>query len=238
MKVAALDIDGTLYPGALGLKLLQALTANGISDKSKSEDIFKVVERYRLNEIDFQTMATTAYTLCAEAIAGISQAVMQHIARQVWQQERTKLFPFVPQLIEVLKSQGYSLVLISGSPDEIVCCLAEEFGISKYQGSIFATHQGKYTGQVSLLSGALGKKYSIFSQMVKDWRVNLEESLAIGDSITDTALLQIVGKPVVFEPHPSLMLVAQEKGWLVTNRNDVVKDIMELENLQTKRCTK
>ncbi|GAB1541185.1 HAD-IB family hydrolase [Scytonema sp. NUACC21] len=230
MKVAALDIDGTLYPGALGLQLLQALAANGISDKSKTEEIFKVVEEYRLNKIDFQTMATSAYTLYAEAIAGISQAVMQCHARQVWQQERTKLFPFVPKLIEILKNRGYSLVLISGSPNEIVSCLAEEFEILKYQGSIFATYQGKYTGKVSLLSGVLGKKYSIFLQMVKDCRVNLNESLAIGDSITDTALLQIVGKPVVFEPHPSLMLVAQEKGWLVTNRNDVVKHIMELEN--------
>jgi HAD superfamily hydrolase (TIGR01490 family) len=230
-KVAVLDVDGTLYPGALGLQLLQALTADGISDKSKSEDVFKVIDKYRLNEIDFQTMATSAYTLYAEAIAGISQTVMQRIARQVWQQERSKLFPFVPKLIDILKSQGYSVVFISGSPNEIVCCLAEEFGILKYQGSIFATHQGKYSGKVNLLSGSLGEKYSIFLEMVKDWRVNLEKSFAMGDSITDTALLQIVGKPFVFEPHPSLMLVAQEKGWLVTNRNDVVNHVMELGNL-------
>ncbi|MEH2370701.1 HAD family hydrolase [Nostoc sp.] len=228
MKVAALDIDGTLYPGALGLQLLQALAANGISDKSKSKNVFEVVEKYRLNEIDFQTMSTSAYTLYAEAIAGISQAVMQHIANQVWLQERTKLFAFVPKLIDILKSQGYSIVLISGSPDEIVCCLAQEFGISKYQGSIFATYQGKYTGKVNLLSGSLGKKYSIFLQMAKDWKVNLEESLAIGDSITDTPLLEIVSKPLVFEPHPSLMLLAQQKSWLVTNRNDIVKHVMEL----------
>lgn len=228
VKVAALDIDGTLYPGALGLQLLQALAANGISDKSKSKNVFEVVEKYRLNEIDFQTMSTSAYTLYAEAIAGISQAVMQHIANQVWLQERTKLFAFVPKLIDILKSQGYSIVLISGSPDEIVCCLAQEFGISKYQGSIFATYQGKYTGKVNLLSGSLGKKYSIFLQMAKDWKVNLEESLAIGDSITDTPLLEIVSKPLVFEPHPSLMLLAQQKSWLVTNRNDIVKHVMEL----------
>ena len=231
IKVAVLDVDGTLYPGALGLQLLQALTADGISDKSKTEDVFKVIDKYRLNEIDFQTMATSAYTLYAEAIAGISQTVMQRIARQVWQQERSKLFPFVPKLIDILKSQGYSVVLISGSPNEIVCCLAEEFGILKYQGSIFATHQGKYSGKVNLLSAALGEKYSIFLEMVKDWRVNLEESFAMGDSITDIALLQIVGKPLVFEPHPSLMLVAQEKGWLVTNRNDVVKHVIELADL-------
>ena len=230
VKVAALDIDGTLYPGALGLQLLQALAANGISDKSKSKNVFEVVEKYRLNEIDFQTMSTNAYTLYAEAIAGISQAVMQHIANQVWLQERTKLFAFVPKLINILKSQGYSIVLISGSPDEIVCCLAQEFGISKYQGSIFATYQGKYTGKVNLLSGSLGKKYSIFLQMAKDWKVNLEESLAIGDSITDTPLLEIVSKPLVFEPHPSLMLLAQQKSWLVTNRNDIVKHVMELGN--------
>lgn len=231
IKVAVLDVDGTLYPGALGLQLLQALTADGISDKSKSEEVFKVIDKYRLNEIDFQTMATSAYTLYAEAIAGISETVMQRIAREVWEQERNKLFPFVPKLIDILKNQGYSVVLISGSPNEIVCCLAEEFGILKYQGSIFATHQGKYSGKVNLLSGALGEKYSIFLEMVKDWRVNLEKSFAMGDSITDTALFQIVGKPLVFEPHPSLMLVAQEKGWLVTNRNDVVKHIMELGDL-------
>jgi HAD superfamily hydrolase (TIGR01490 family) len=230
VKVAALDIDGTLYPGALGLQLLEALAANGISDKSKSKNVFELVERYRLNEIDFQTMSTSAYTLYGEAIAGISQAVVQHIANQVWLQERTKLFAFVPKLIDILKSQGYSIVLISGSPDEIVCCLAREFGISKYQGSIFATYQGKYTGKVNLLSGSLSKKYSIFLRMTKDWEVNLQESLAIGDSITDTPLLEIVSKPLVFEPHPSLMLLAQQKSWLVTNRNDIVKHIMELEN--------
>jgi HAD superfamily hydrolase (TIGR01490 family) len=228
IKVAALDVDGTLYPGALGLKLLQALTADGISDRSKSEEIFEVINKHRLNEIDFQTMATTAYTLCSEAIAGKPEALVQHIAKQVWLQERSKLFSFVPKLIDILKSQGYLLVLISGSPDEIVCYLAEEFEISNYQGSTFATHQGKYTGQISLLSGSLGEKYSIFLDMVKDWRVNLQDSLAIGDSITDTALFQVVGKPVVFEPHPSLMSIAQEKGWLVTNRDDLVKHIIGL----------
>ncbi len=110
IKVAVLDIDGTLYPGALGIPLLQALTADGISDKLKSEDIFKVINKYRLNEIDFQTMATSAYTLYAEAIAGISQTVMQRIVRQVWQQEQSKLFPFVPKLIDILKNQGYSCI--------------------------------------------------------------------------------------------------------------------------------
>jgi HAD superfamily hydrolase (TIGR01490 family) len=229
-KVAALDIDGTLHPGALGLELLQALTENGISDQSKAKDVFEVVNRYRLNQIDFQTMSTRAYTLYAEAITGISQTRMQQIANQVWLQERTNLFPFVPKLLDILKSQGYSVVLISGSPNEIVRCLADEFGISKYQGSVFVTSQGKYTGEISLLSGSIGKKRSIFLQMIKDWRVNLEESLAIGDSITDMALLEIVSKSVVFEPHPSLMLVAQEKGWLVTNRNDIIKHIIELGN--------
>lgn len=231
IKVAALDVDGTLYPGALGLQLLQALTANGIIARSKSEDIFQVIHKYRLNKIDFQTMTNSAYTLCAEAIAGSSQTVVQSIAKQVWQQERSKLFSFVPKLIDTLKNQGYSLVLISGSPNEIVGCLAEEFRIPKYQGSSFATHQGKYTGKINILSGVLGQKSSIFLDMVKNWKVNLDKSFAIGDSITDTALLQIVGKPVVFEPHPSLMLVAQEKGWLVTNRNDVVKHIIKLGDL-------
>ncbi|HEX5751133.1 MAG TPA: haloacid dehalogenase-like hydrolase [Archangium sp.] len=223
LKAAVLDVDGTLYPGALGVELLRALMAAGVCHRTRAEGVFEVLRQYKQGLIDFSTMASRAYPLYAQALEGARCDTVDALARKVWEQERHKLFGFVRPLVGLLREAGYWSVIISGSPQEMIQCVADELGISQACGALFTRREGHYTGAVDLSSGALGEKRRIFDAVTRGQDVRLERCFALGDSITDSALFERLGLPLAFEPEPALRVLAQRRGWAVATREDVLE---------------
>jgi phosphoserine phosphatase len=227
-RLAILDADGTLYPGALGIELLRALLASGLCDREKAAPVFDILHRYRAGEVDFATMSVNAYVLFAAALKNCSCVDVARVARETWQRERVRLFPFATELVQILREGGYLPVLISGSPHEIVGLMAEELGITHSHGAIFSRSCGFYTGEVELASAVLGNKRLILSTMTSGQEVRLQASLAIGDSLTDSVLLELVGGPVAFEPDPALLSLALDRGWTIANRDTILDSVRAL----------
>lgn len=223
LKAAVLDVDGTLYPGALGVELLRALMAAGACNRSKAEGVFDVLRQYKQGVIDFPAMATGAYALYAQALEGVRCDTVDALARKVWEEERRKLFGFVRPLVGLLREAGYWSVIISGSPQEMVQRVADELGVSQACGALFTREEGRYTGGVDLSSGALGEKSRIFDAVTRGQAVRLERCFALGDSVTDAALFERLGLPLAFEPEPALQVLAQQRGWAVATREDVLE---------------
>ncbi len=222
-KVAVLDVDGTLYPGALGVELLRALMATGACNRTRAEGVFEVLRQYKEGVIDFPTMATRAYTLYAQALEGVRCDTVDELARKVWGEEGLKLFGFVRPLVALLREAGYWSVIISGSPQEIIQHVADELGIPQARGALFTREEGRYTGGVDLSSGALGEKSRIFDALTRGQGVRLERCFALGDSLSDAALFERVGLPLAFEPAPALLVLARQRGWAVATREDVLE---------------
>ncbi|HZH18020.1 MAG TPA: haloacid dehalogenase-like hydrolase [Archangium sp.] len=223
LKAAVLDVDGTLYPGALGIELLRALMAAGACNRTRAEGVFDVLRQYKQGAIDFPTMASRAYPLYAQALEGVRCDTVDALARTVWEQERRKLFGFVRPLVALLREAGYWSVIISGSPQEMVQRVADELGVSQAHGALFTRVEGRYTGGVDLSSGALGEKRRIFDAVTRGQAVRLERCFALGDSVTDAALFERLGLPLAFEPEPALQVLAQQRGWAVATREDVLE---------------
>jgi phosphoserine phosphatase len=228
MKLAILDVDGTLYPGALGIELLRALIASGICDHARGQRVFDVLHRYRVGEIDFATMSVDAYGLFAAVLKDCACADVDRVARETWQRERARLFPFATELVRILEAGGCVPVLISGSPQEVVRLLAGELGIIQFCGAIFSQQGGVYTGEIDLASAVLGNKRVILSTMLGQRGVRWRDSIAIGDSPTDAALFELVGSPVAFEPDPALRTLAVDRGWTVADRSNVLDTVRTL----------
>jgi phosphoserine phosphatase len=227
-RLAILDADGTLYPGALGVELLRALLASGLCHREKVQPVFDMLHRYRAGEVDFATMSVNAYMLFAAALKDCSCVDVARVARETWQRERFRLFPFATELVQILREGGYLSVLISGSPHEIVGLMAEELGIVHSHGAIFSRRCGFYTGEVELASAVLGNKRLILSTMTSGQDVRLQDSLAIGDSLTDSVLLELVGGPVAFEPDPALRSLALDRGWTIADRDTILDSVRAL----------
>ncbi|AUX39961.1 uncharacterized protein SOCE26_013560 [Sorangium cellulosum] len=221
-RLAILDVDGTLYPGALGVELLRALMKGGLCRSDRGEAVFEVLRRYRAREVDFATMSVTAYGLFASALKDCPCSEVERAARDLWAHERSRLFPFASELVKMLKDRGCEPMLISGSPQEMVGLVAGELGVREFRGSLFSRRSGFYTGDVELSSGVLGEKERILAAITRGRNICLRGSMAIGDSLTDSVLLRLVGHPIAFEPDPELLSLALHHGWVVADRDSIL----------------
>lgn len=221
-NTAILDVDGTLLPGALGVVLLEALVERGLCDEPSAGRVFQSLADYRAGVIEFRAMASRAYSAYAEALEGREVEVVAAVAREVWATRRAELFAFVPELLACLRSAGYRTMLISGSPQEMIGLVAESLDIDAAYGAVFGRHDGRYTGRVDLSSGMPGEKARIFAAAEADHERRLPTCLAIGDSLTDVALFERVGLPLVFEPAADLAELAAARGWPIATRDDVL----------------
>ena len=221
-KIAVLDVDGTLCPGALGVDLLRALLDRGLCDPEAARSVFATLTAFGRGELDFAAMASRAYGDFARALAGRETEAVASVARTVWAERRGQVFEFVPELLALLRAHGYQTMLISGSPVEMVSLVAESLGIPEAHGATFGQAEGRYTGSVDLDSGAPGQKAEIFHVATAGRSVDIERCFALGDSLTDVALFELVGLPLAFEPSAALAELAATRGWPSATHGDVL----------------
>jgi phosphoserine phosphatase len=219
-SAAVLDLDGTLYPGAVGIDWLRGLIDAGVCERAAGLRVFAVLDDYRGGLIDFRTMATRAYAAFASTLAGTEVETAEAIARSVWARQREQVFAFVPELLACLRAHGQEPMLISGSPIEMVELVAKDLGIEVARGALFGHDEGRYTGSVDLSSGMPGEKPKILAAIGPE--LVLDRCFALGNSITDATLFECVGIPLAFEPDADLLELADARGWRVATRDDVL----------------
>src|SRR5947208_13887732 len=127
--------------------------------------------------------------------------------------------PYVYQealdLIELHRSEGRRIYIVSSSPEEVVRPLARHFGVS----GIIATRaeigpDGRYTGELEFY--AYGEqKAEAMRGIAERQGIDLAGSYAYSDSITDLPMLEAVGNPVAVNPDKELRREAEERGWQI-----------------------
>jgi phosphoserine phosphatase len=101
-------------------------------------------------------------------------------------------------------------------------------GFDRAWGTVLAQDaRGRYTGEV--LQNPFGNKRRVMEEFVRDTGVSLEDSVGMGDTLSDVGFLELVRTPIAFNPNRGLFEVARQKGWpIVVERKDVIY------NLQTR----
>jgi len=116
-------------------------------------------------------------------------------------------------LIDSHRRAGRRVVVISASPEEIVRPLCRYLGIQ----DVIATRSevdddGRYTGTIELYAYGSAKAEAMV-EMAEAAGIDVDESYAYSDSITDVPMLEVVGHPVVVNPDAELAALAVERGW-------------------------
>jgi HAD superfamily hydrolase (TIGR01490 family) len=116
-------------------------------------------------------------------------------------------------LMELHRTEGRRIYIVSSSPEEVVRPLARHFGVT----GVIATRaaigpDGKYTGELEFY--AYGEEKAAAVRAVAERSgIDLTGSFAYTDSITDLPLLSAVGNPVAVNPDRELRRAAEERGW-------------------------
>jgi len=112
---------------------------------------------------------------------------------------------------------GRKVVIISSSPEEVVRPLAVYLGVDDVIASRSKSGpDGRYTGELDFYAYGPGKAEAIL-ELARKENLNLDDSYAYSDSITDLPMMEVVGHPVVVNPDKELEEIATERDWLVMN---------------------
>ena len=113
------------------------------------------------------------------------------------------------------REQGHKVVLLTGGLFEMVVPLGELLQADEVMASRCGVSAGRFTGELS--SGPLSGTAK--AEAAEAWAtqsgVDLSESYAYADDMSDLPLLELVGHPVAVNPERRLEKLARSRGWPV-----------------------
>jgi HAD superfamily hydrolase (TIGR01490 family) len=226
--LAVFDVDGTLFRRGLLPALTRRLVEEGVfSERVReelSEDYYAWVERRG----SYDTYDRLVMELFLRELEGISVAELQRCAIAEVEAHGRRLHMYTRDVALRLKQAGYQLIAISGSPQEILDLFLKPLGFDRAWGTVLAQDaRGRYTGEV--LQNPFGNKRRVMEEFLESVEVGLEDSVGMGDTLSDVGFLEMVATPIAFNPNRGLFEVARQRGWpIVVERKDVIY------NLQTR----
>jgi HAD superfamily hydrolase (TIGR01490 family) len=116
-------------------------------------------------------------------------------------------------LIDQHKREGRRVIIVSASPEQIVRPLGRHIGVTDFIATRVKTDAaGFFLPELELYAMGDGKVEAINEVAVRDG-INLEDSYAYSDSVTDLPMMEMVGNPVAVNPDKELRKVAEERDW-------------------------
>jgi HAD superfamily phosphoserine phosphatase-like hydrolase len=251
-KIAAFDIDGTVFRSSLLLELVDGLIEAGMFPTKMRREFEREHERWLDRKGDYEVYIAKVVSVFARRVKGKPFTLGQKVARKIIAEKKDRTYRYTRDLVKKLKRQGYFLVAISHSPKFIVGPYGKKLGFNKVYGSIYeADASGRFTGNVergrnkgsTFVSPSRGSQESFFTgkvayedmiqdkaailaHVMKKFGVAKRGSVAVGDTESDIPMLQLVEKPLAFNPNQKLYRYAKKKGWkIVVERKDVIYEI-------------
>jgi HAD superfamily hydrolase (TIGR01490 family) len=130
--------------------------------------------------------------------------------------------PAVERLNEHL-AKGDLVIFISATPNQVTAPIANFFNVDIVCGSKCLIENGIVTRaqyQNTLLIGHQ-KEQLLKEILVQRYNIDLKNSYAYGDHVTDLPLLNLVGNPVAVNPTKSLEKIAVQNHWeIISGVND------------------
>jgi HAD superfamily hydrolase (TIGR01490 family) len=197
----------------------------GVFPITAREEIAKEYLAWLNRKGSYEAYIDKVVKIYVKYIAGISFAKVDRVARQVISYQKDRVYRYTRDLIKKLKQRKYFLVAISGSPSYIVEKYAKAIGFDLFFGTELEIVHGKFTGKVRSLDSALNKA-GIVKNLAVQYRANLKQSVAVGDTESDVPMLKLAGRPIAFNPNLGLAKVAKKNGWqVVVERKDVIYNL-------------
>ena len=142
----------------------------------------------------------------------------------VFDEYKDQVYTYTRDLILQLKTKNYLLFAISGSQTEIVAKIAAYYGFDDFEGTLYARANDRFSGLKT--SHTYAVKDKVLQAMVAKHQASYKGSLAIGDSLSDSAMLELVERPIAFNPDAELYKIASSKGWrVVLERKNMIYEL-------------
>jgi len=228
-KLAIFDVDGTIFRKNLHFELLTELVHSGIFKKTSREELNELYGDWVDQRHTYEQHRDQMVALYRENIIGCREEDIKRISKKVVKSNAQRIYIFTKGLIEELRRDHF-LMIISGSPIEIVSEYAKQFQFDKFFGSVYEVNEkGSYTGKEIFIP--VSDKGKVVSDFLRKNNFSLNDSIGIGDTESDARFLKLTKRSIAFNPNKGLKAIAEFENWeIVVERKDVIYEINNLQN--------
>ena len=225
-KVAIFDIDGTIFRSSLLVQIVERLIEGGIFKKTVAQDFSRQKLAWLDRKGDYEAYIMAVVKVFMANIKGVSYADFNRIAKEVVAEQKDRVYRFTRGLIKEYKKKGYFLLAISHSPKGVLDHFCRRLGFNKVYGLFYETGPSeRFTGKVAEEAFIFNKASVVKHALGKDG-LTLLGSVGVGDTESHIPFLELVEKPICFNPNAKLYAHARRNGWrVVVERKDVVYEI-------------
>ena len=225
-KVAVFDVDGTIFRSSLLIKLVDTLIEKGIFPEKARVEYELHHEQWLNREGDYQAYIDEVVIAFRKYLKGVHYGAFSDAAGEMVEREWKRDYLYTRNLLKELKGKGYFLLAVSHSPKTVLDKFCPRLGFDKAYGMLYETGpQDCFTGSV-LDEHLIFNKANILKRAVEKEDLTLAHSIGVGDTESDISFLEMVAKPICFNPNSKLYRYAKRMGWkVVVERKDVTYEI-------------
>lgn len=206
----ALDVDGTVFKSGLVEKVVESCIDTRLFKADSFNEAYSNKQRWQEHNTEGAYLAyldRLVATFVLE-ITGVKVEKFQQITDNMVEQQRVRRFIFPRNLLRRLKDSHHS-VAISGSPSILVQPFLADLDVDTICGSEYHIENGRFTG----VAASVGDKALILKKMEDEHLISRENSVAIGDTVSDKSMLMHAAHPVMFNPSRTLTDYGRVSGW-------------------------
>ena len=192
-RLICFDMDSTLIQTECIDELAER---NGVGAEVRA-----ITESAMRGEIDFRESFTRRVAL----LKGLDVSVMQDIA------EHLPITEGADRLMSVLKTYGYKIAILSGGFTFFGEYLRQRFGVDYvYANELEIGEDGKLTGRYlgEIVDGR--RKADLLKLIAQTEKVNLAQTIAVGDGANDLPMLSEAGLGIAFHAKPRVVKSARQ----------------------------
>lgn len=232
-KIALYDIDKTSYEEFLLLDIVRYQRRHDILPEEVSSSIERDVTLYNTRDsnnnrlLSYEQMAQNVLQYWTRGLKGKTEKQVVDNAKEFFQTEGRKFFPFVQESIDLLKPT-HDTYFVTAEPQFLAEEVVNMHQATGYFSTIFEVKDGVFTGNLSSSLATREDKGNVLKQLLLTHPK--EQSFAFGDSDNDINMLAGVEYPICVNPNDELTKIATERDWAIKKPEEVVlyiKDVLD-----------
>ncbi len=222
-KFAVFDVDGTIFRSSLLIQVVNRLIEKDVFPPSTRRVYEREYERWLNREGDYDEYIAAVVQAFVKHLKGVHYSALADAAEEVVDEQWKRVYRYTRDMLKDLKKRGYFLLAVSHSPKTVLDKFTPRLGFDKTYGMLYEIGpQDCFTGKV-IEEHLILNKAAILRRAIEKENLTLGSSIGIGDTESDISFLELVAKPICFNPNAKLYRYAKRLDWnVVVERKDVI----------------
>ncbi len=212
---AFFDLDRTLMAGSSAMHFARAAYRSGMVSWARTLRWGIDHLRFRILGAD-ESRTQTLLAVVEELLAGVPEREIARMAPDMLAGILPRLYPQMIDEVHAHQDAGRPAFIVSAAGNGLVGLLAQVLGFEGGIGTRYeVTPDGILTGKIQEPFIYGEGKVAAMRGFATEHGIELEDSWAYSDAVSDLPMLRSVGNPVAVNPDAELRAIALQEGWRV-----------------------